>query len=376
MNTPGCTLHIVLDDVPPGVEYPAFYAGAVVSGTVIVRVQQPIKYHILALELAWWCDDVERGREWGEPVVSVRLYEGGWDPGEYTYRFWFICPSAPLSYFCKHATLGWHLIARIDNDWSELLLLKYTPPARRPLHIVAAPGATMDITGGDHILYPNHDRIRSAVRFLWLTIAVLPTMALAVLLALSVLNYHPTPWPVSWSRSIVLACIAWTAVHCFLALNLQAVAPRALNFEALCCRAERTSYDSIAIESEIDALREITGLSVGLAADEHVVIVIGTDDNGGDVCRHESTRLFWRGQEVAVDGKWASGRVELQVPDPSTFQGWSLDTYKLTVQWTAVVCFRLRGGGYHEHAVVIDVNPVMPTPNQEGRRDATHQRNQ
>ena len=369
---PDCILYIVLDGIPPGIECPVFYAGAVVCGTVIVRVQRPIKYEILTLELAWYC---KAAWELGAPAISLILYRGGWeDHGEYSYRFRFVCPSEPLSYSGKNATLSWRLNAKIDNKRSGLFdetmrMADIALPTYRDLHIVAVPGATMEIRGGgeNNFFNPKRDRIRFAF-LLWLIIAFLPATVSAASLVLRSLNLPVRP-PFPWLDDSGL--VLWTAVHCILIWRYIRKAGRsALNLEAVHCWVEATSCDSVAVEFEIAALREITELSVCLAADEYLV--------PSDVDRgfRGSARVFYRSQDVAVNGKRASGRVELQLPDPSTLQAWSFSTDCLDVQWSAGVCFRLRRGGFHEHAVAIDVNPVMPAPNQEGRSDATHQRNQ
>ena len=125
-----CQLDIKLDTLEP-----EFLCGDSVTGEVRVDVDEECQCDALSLNLGWATHGKGNTSE-GESQAGI-LFQGVWQPGQYSYPFRMELDQRPLSYDGKYINIDWLLQARADVPWAM------DPKASLKLQVKDNPGMLM-----------------------------------------------------------------------------------------------------------------------------------------------------------------------------------------------------------------------------------------
>jgi len=90
--------------------------GDTVKGQVSVEVDKECKCDALVLKKLWSTHG--KGNRSSGGSEELKLFQGVWQPGTYTYAFSFVLDEGPYSYHGHYINIDWYLNARADIPWA------------------------------------------------------------------------------------------------------------------------------------------------------------------------------------------------------------------------------------------------------------------
>ena len=352
-----CTLELILDNAPPGVELPTFRAGDTIQGRVRVRATQPVQGATLTLQQFWIA--IFHNRGWresvgGEPITSQPLWQGSLAPGIYDLPFSMVCAAVPLGYQGSFATIERRLDARLDYR-GQLQVMPPVVLAHVPFLVQNPAGVTTFVEPvEDHFdAHELDSQIRRVVTRL-VGGALLPA-ALASLFFAELVEMG------SAMRALLLALAIWTVGMILWAGSSLRRLQRERRVRRFVATVNRPARDRLVVEYEVHTRRKLEEVRVRLAMVETVRYL--------DIRSHPSTwetHPTTRYAQVSVqpgEGQTARARVEFPLPDIAQV-GWSFHASGLRLSWFVEFEVRLavplRPSLCWDRVIGLSFRPVLP----------------
>jgi len=166
---------------------------------VHVDVDKETRCDALTLGRIWrthGSGNVAKGKDDGKQV----LFDGVWEPGEYTYEATVVLDHYPVSYHGTHVNVDWYLLARADVPWA------IDPKAEQVVFLRAPPAAPQ----AEVPQREDYEDIPISKRGCCLFAALVPWV-----LIIPTVSFHRIG-PVGWVVTTVLALLSLVPVAVFL----------------------------------------------------------------------------------------------------------------------------------------------------------------